>query len=102
MKLECQLYDICLPDYFPGHHLPYVQISVWRGMSLKEIKEQIRSEIHQGAIGGSGEDAYLLASDWLPDEKVKEADKLIKAAHAAINRIKPAKPILYGSGATGR
>ena len=44
MKLECLHADTCLPDYWGGHHLAHVQIPVYRGMTLKAIKESIRDE----------------------------------------------------------
>jgi len=45
--------DTCLPDYWGGHHLPVLQIPVRPGMSLSDIKSALRSELNQGAIGGS-------------------------------------------------
>jgi len=91
MRLECCHADTCLPDYWRGHHLPHVQIPVYRGMTLKEIKDAIRHEIRLGYVMGSTELAYLLSADWVPPEKEKAADRATKAAYAAINRIKPAR-----------
>jgi hypothetical protein len=91
MKLECCHADTCLPDYWSGHHLPHVQIPVWPGMSLKEIKSLIRSEIAMGAVAGSTEDACLLSWDAVPPEKEKYADRLTRAVYAAVNRMKPAR-----------
>lgn len=45
-KLECCHADTCLPDYWSGHHLPHVQIAVWRGMTLA-----IQCEAPCGTIG---------------------------------------------------
>ena len=89
MKLECTHTDTCLPDYWSGHHLPHVQIPVWPGMSLKDIKSLIRSEIAMGAVAGNCEAACLLSWDAVPPEKEKIADQLTRAAYAAVNRIKP-------------
>jgi len=45
--------DTCLPDYWGGHHLPVLQIPVWPGMSLSDIKSALHSELSEGAIGGN-------------------------------------------------
>lgn len=92
MKLECLHIDTCLPDYWRGHHLPHVQIPVWHGMSMKEIKQSILHELHHGYVMGSTDEAFLLAADFIllvDDEKRIRA--LTKAAHAAVRRMKPAK-----------
>lgn len=89
-KLECAHVDTCLPDYWSGHHLPHVQIPVYNGMTLKEIKEQIKIELSQGAVAGSNNDAFLLASDFVGPENEKDADQIFKAAIASVNRLKPA------------
>ncbi len=89
MKLECLHADTCLPDYWGGHHLAHVQIPVYRGMTLKAIKESIRDELCMGAVCGSDEIATLLSADLVTDEK--RADQVTRAAYAAVNRIKPVK-----------
>ena len=91
LKFECAHVDTCLPDYWGGHHLPHVQIYAQPGMSLKEIKSAIRSEISQGAVMGSTEYARFLSADFVEPDEEKMADKVTRAAYAAINRIKPAK-----------
>lgn len=73
--------DTCLPDYWSGHHLAHIQIPVHRGMSLKEIKELLRSELNMGAVMGNGER--------IMDDSGEIGDRWYKAAHAAINKIKP-------------
>lgn len=90
MKFECVLAGVCLSDYWSGHHLPHVQIPVWRGMTGKQIKDAIKSEIIQGAVAGSNDDAWLLSSDWVSD-RGKDADRVTKAVYAAINRMRPNK-----------
>lgn len=52
MKLNCCHYDLCLPDYFPGHHAPWAYVPIYGPMTLKAIKEYLINEINQGAIGG--------------------------------------------------
>lgn len=89
MKLECLHADTCLPDYWGGHHLAHVQIPVYRGMTLKAIKESIRYELRMGAICGSDEIADLLSDNFVTNEKL--ADQVTRAAYAAVNRIKPNK-----------
>ena len=87
MKMTCSHADTCLSDYWSGHHLPYVMIPVTRRkMSLAEIRRAIRSEIAQGAVMGSGDDARLLSADMVRPEEEKRADALTAAAYAAINR----------------
>lgn len=91
MKLKCSHVDTCLPCYWSGHHLPYVQIPVDRGMTLKEIKSRISEELRMGYVMGSDKDARLLSADIVNPEDEKQAYKLTKAAYAAVNRIKPSK-----------
>ena len=81
-KLECVLTDVCLPDYFSGDYRPWVTVPVFKGMTLKEIKIRLHSEINQDAVGGN-------AQIW--DMSQKESDRWYRRTHAAINRIKPAK-----------
>lgn len=89
MKIECLHVDTCLPGYWGGHHLAHVQIPVYRGMTLKAIKESIRDELRIGAIMGNDEIAGLLSDDFVTDEK--RADQVTRAAYAAVNRIKPTR-----------
>ena len=85
MKMTCAHVDTCLPDYWSGHHLAHVQIPVTRRkMSLAEIRRAIRSELAQGAVMGSCDEARLLSYDYVSDEK--RADAITRAAYAAVNR----------------
>lgn len=77
MKLHAVHYDTCPPDYFGGHHAPFLQIPVYGGMTLKQIKKSLLSELDEGAIGGS--------LDW----ELQESVRLHAAMRAAINRIAP-------------
>lgn len=90
-KLECAHADTCLSDYWSGHHLPHVQIAVWRGMTMRQVKQAIRDELRQGAVAGSTDAARLLSADMVAPGEEKRADQLTRAAYAAINRLKPAK-----------
>lgn len=91
MKIEICHADTCLADYWSGHNLPHLQIPVHRGMTLREVKETIRDELRQGAVMGSGDDARLLSADMVRPEEEKRADRLTRAAYAAVNRLSPAK-----------
>ena len=86
---DCAHADTCLPDYWGGHHLAHIQIYVVPGMSLSDIKKALRSELSQGAVCGSNDAARALSWDVVEDEKY--ADKVTKAAYAAVARIKPVK-----------
>ena len=52
--LECCHADTCLSDYWSGHHLAHVQVPVWNGMSLAELKKALMAELNEGAVAGSG------------------------------------------------
>ena len=91
MKLECVHADTCLPDYWSGHHLPHVQIPVWDGITLTRVKAAIFDELRQGAVCGSNEDARLLSADFINPEDEKRADRLTRAAYAAVRRMRPAR-----------
>lgn len=92
-KLFCQLMDICLPDYFSGDSRAWICVPVHPKMSFKELRDDLHSELNQGAIGGNNPLTY--------DNSGAEGDAWFKAAHAAINRdVKPAikgarKPFKY-------
>ena len=90
MKFELNHADTCLPDFWSGHHLPYVQIPVYRDMSMRDIKSSICSELAQGCVMGSTDNARLLSADFVqPNEEIM-ADRVTRAAYAAVNRLRPA------------
>lgn len=80
--LECAHADTCLPDYWGGHHAAHIQVPVYKGMHLSELKSALHSELNQGAVMGSDERTF--------DNSGAIGDAWYKRAHAAINRIKPA------------
>ncbi len=88
IKFECCHADTCLSGYWSGHHLPHVQIPVYRGMTLKDVKSALRSELSQGAVMGSTDNARLLSDDMVREDEVKQADRVFRAACAAVNRIR--------------
>lgn len=87
--LECIHADTCLSDYWSGHHLPHVQIIVWHGMTLREIKSELKTEILFGYVNGNCDAARLLNFDDIETREQNLANKLQKACIAAINKIKP-------------
>jgi hypothetical protein len=92
IKFECCHADTCLSDYWSGHHLPYVQIPVYRGMTLKDVKNAIKDELRQGAVSGNTDNARLLSDDMVGEDEVKQADRVTRAAYAAVNRMRLADP----------
>ena len=52
--LECIHADTCFPDYWGGHHLAHIQVPVYNGMSLAELKKALMSELNEGAVAGAG------------------------------------------------
>jgi hypothetical protein len=92
IKFECCHVDTCLSDYWSGHPLPHVQIPVWRGMTLKDVKNAIRSDLSQCAVTGSTDNARLLSDDMVRPDEAKQADRVTRAAYAAVNRMRLADP----------
>lgn len=89
--LECSHVDTCLSDYWGGHHKAHLQIMVYPGMSMRQIKTALRDELRQGAVMGNNECARMLSADMVKPEEEKKADSYTRAAYAAVNRLKPAK-----------
>lgn len=81
-KLICVHTDTCLPGYFSGDSRPWLTIPVYKGMTLKQIKEDLHSEINMNAVGGNIR---------LYDMDQNDLDRWYKRTHAAINRIRPEK-----------
>jgi hypothetical protein len=77
MKLDCAFADVCLPDYWSGHHLPYIQVPVYRGMTLAELKRELKSELNNGYVANEphSKGTYRASDSWY------------RAANAAIGRI---------------
>ena len=85
IKFECCHADTCLSGYWSGHHLPHVQIPVYRGMTLAQVKSALHSEINE-YVSGAGELACAFDYDLSTDKEY--TDQLHKAAHAAVNRMR--------------
>lgn len=90
LKFECCHADTCLSDYWSGHHLPHVQIPVWRGMTLAQVKSALRDELSNGYVAGSGELACAFNYDMSTDKE--RTEELHKAAHDAIDAIELRDP----------
>ena len=41
------LYDVCLPDYFSGHHSPVIQVPVDNTTTVKQVIDGIKEEYSQ-------------------------------------------------------
>lgn len=80
MKFELCYVDTCLADYWSGHHLPTLQVPVWRGMTFKELKHMLSYDLRVGAIGGSGELAQHLG-------ECESEDPVLLAAEQAIENM---------------
>ena len=77
LKLNCLLNDICLPDYYSGHHLAWICVPVTRHTTFKQLRLDLHNELSMSAVGGSDNhqsDHHKLFELWH------------KAACAAINR----------------
>lgn len=93
MKITCHHADTCLSDYWTGHHLPHVMVPAYR-QTFASLRNAIISELSHGAVMGSSDDARLLSGDFVGpgEEEEKRADKLMRAARAAVRRdVRPAK-----------
>lgn len=53
MKYSLVHADLCLPDYWGGHHLPHVAVPVDGTITVKEVLDGVVSELNQGAVAGS-------------------------------------------------
>lgn len=61
MKLMCAFVDVCLPDYWGGHHLPHVAVPVSRDTTFANLRAAILDELRAGAVAGADatpEDTY--------------------------------------------
>ena len=79
MKLIANHADTCLPSFWGGHHLPHIQVSVYKGMTLGALKRALHNELNEGALMGSnvGDDAWSSGPDG--DARYKAAGEAIDA-----------------------
>lgn len=85
MKLELCHADTCLPSYWSGHHLATLQVPVWKGMTLGQLKEALKLELIMGAVGGSDEIAQSLC-------EFSEVYTIYHAALRAIDELEVKEP----------
>lgn len=43
MKYQVSYVQTCLPDYFGGHHLPTVQVDVYRNTTYRDLLDGLKS-----------------------------------------------------------
>ena len=58
---------------------------------MQQIRAAIRSEISQGAVMGSTDEARLLSAYTVTPAEERRADMLTRRAYAAVARMKPAR-----------
>jgi len=56
-------YDVCLPDYFGGHHKPVLQYPVDGATTRKQLLDGLLSELNMGVIDYEIEDNNLDCDD---------------------------------------
>lgn len=61
MKLIAQLADVCLPDYWTGHHLAHISVPVDNHTAMVDFKKSARNEIILGTIMGAD---YEESEEW--------------------------------------
>ena len=81
--------DTCLPDYWSGHHRAHLQIPVYRGMTMRQIKQELNQALNEHV---SGSEPLADTLNYAGEASEADADQAHKRARAAINRMKPAKP----------
>ena len=62
-------YDVCLPDYFGGHHLPVLQYPVDGATTRKELYNGLLSELNMGVID------YQIEQNGLDYNAIRQAIK---------------------------
>ena len=91
MKITIAHTDTCLPDYFSGDSRPWLCIPAYR-QTFASVRRALESEVRQGAIGGSDDNARLLSSGLVRPDEENRADTLTRKLYAAIRRdVRPAR-----------
>ena len=91
MKVSIAHADTCLSDYWRGDSRPHLQITA-HPMTFAAVRRALESEVRQGAVMGSDDNARLLSADFVRPGEEKRADELTRKVYAAIRRdVKPAK-----------
>lgn len=50
LKLKLGLADLCVADFWGGHHLPHVQIPVHKHTTADEVRAMLTQEVAMGAV----------------------------------------------------
>lgn len=97
MKVSLPIVDVSLPCYwYSDRQRPHVSIPVWRGMTVKQVRDALEREVTCGFVMGTGKDAQLLSADYIADAAdVIRADMLTVAVYKAIQSLKSSD--LFGS-----
>ena len=89
MNVSMHIIDVCLPDYWQGSEKAHISVPVWRGMTVKQVRDALEREIKCGFVMGTSKDAQLLSADYIADAAdVVRADMLTVAVHKAIQGLK--------------
>lgn len=80
MKLTCALADVCLPDYWGGHHLPHVYVPVGPETTFADLREAIIGELWAGAVAGA---------DATPEDTYENEDWYYAALRAVMCDVQP-------------
>ena len=62
-------YDVCLPDYFGGHHQPVLQTPVDGATTRKQLCDGLLSELNLGVID------YKIEENGLDSDAIRQAIK---------------------------
>jgi len=68
-QITVSFYDVCLPDYFGGHHRPVLQVPVDGNTTRKEIYSSLLSELAEGIID------YQIDENQLDYDAIRQAIK---------------------------
>lgn len=83
MKLICALADVCLPDYWGGHHLPHVSVPVSRNTTFTDLRAAILYELRVGAVAGA---------DATPEDTYENDEWYYAACEAVERDVQPRDP----------
>ena len=66
-QITISFYDVCLPDYFGGHHRPVLQVPVDGITTRKQLYDGLLSELNMGIID------YQINENQLDYDAIKQA-----------------------------
>lgn len=68
-QITVSFYNVCLPDYFGGHHKPVLQVPVDGNTTRKELYSSLLSELAMGVID------YQIDENRLEYDAIRQAIK---------------------------